>query len=223
MSNTVSRGTGRVAMVNVAVEVPLCTVTQNGTSVLLTTHDGRSTGMLLLLRVTNMVAPAGPVSRIVPRVFSPPFAIAGSISSACSLGGNGIGVMTRRSASRLSAPSRALIVALVSAATRRVVTVNVALVAPAGTTIDAGTTATPSLLERRMSTPFAAGAVSVTVASLVAPASAVAGGSEKCDSMTGGGAGVGAAGVSPQAPAQIATRTSSTTREWKKGRIIGSG
>src|SRR5688500_9869702 len=92
--------------------------------------------------------------------------------------------MTRKTTSRLPAPSRALMVALVSAATSRVATANVALVAPAGTMSDAGTTATPSLLESRTAIPLAgAGAAKVTVPWQVAPASTVAGITENCTSV----------------------------------------
>ena len=77
----------------------------------------------------------------------------GSISSPRSVGGRGNGAMTRSAASRRR-PRSPLMVALVSAATRRVVTVNGTLAAPAGTITDAGTRATPSLLESRTSVPL---------------------------------------------------------------------
>jgi hypothetical protein len=109
-------------------------------------------------------------------------------------------------------------VAFVSAATSRVVTVNVALVAPAGTVTDAGTRATPSLLESRTSIPLAGAlAVSVTVPSLFAPASTVAGVTENCTSRVG--VGLAAAGDSSHALAQMKTSRRRTAQEMEKARI----
>jgi hypothetical protein len=83
---------------------------------------------------------------------------------------------------------------------------------------DAGATATPSLLDSRTTIPLAdARAASVTVPSLFAPASTVAGVTENCTSVAG--AGLGAAGDSSHALAQIAMIGRSTAREMDTARI----
>jgi hypothetical protein len=68
-----------------------------------------------------------------------------------------------------------VIIAVVSAATTRVVTVNDVVVSPAGKMTDAGTAATASLLVRSIRSALSVGAVNVTVPWLDAPAATVAG------------------------------------------------
>jgi hypothetical protein len=128
--------------------------------------------------------------------------------------------MTRKTASRVTLPTVTLMVAFVSAATRCVVMKNFALIAPAGTMTDAGTIATPSLLDGRIPIPLAgAGAISVTVPSLPAPAFTVTGVTENCDTVTGGV--LGAVGVAPHAHAQRMMRTGRTAQKRRAGGITG--
>ena len=114
-------------------------------------------------------------------------------------------------------------VVIVSAATTSVLIVNVPVVEPTGTVIDPGMTATASLLERRTSVPpLGAGPLKVTLPSLVAPATTVAGISESSRIVTGEG-GLGVVGVRSSQPLtqRRISRTSETSRDRRSSGISG--
>src|SRR3989442_351583 len=108
-----------------------------------------------------------------------------------SAAGGGAAGVTVSSAVLVTPPKLAEIVAEVDAVTDTVVTVNVALVAPAGTVTlpTAGTLAAAGLLLERVTTapPAGAAALRVTVATEEEPLATLAGLSVRAESVTGGG------------------------------------
>ena len=113
-----------------------------------------------------------------------------TVSAAGGGGGGGAGAVTVSSAVLVRPPKLAEMVAEVDAVTDTVVTVNVALVAPAGTvTLPlTGTLATALLLDRVTSAPpVGAVALNVTVATEELPPTTLVGFSAKPDTVRGGG------------------------------------
>ena len=149
--------TALVLTVKVALVAPAATVTLEGT---------RATVVLLLERATCAPpAGAGPLRVTVPAEEFPPVTVVGFRESEESVDGGGdAGVMV--SEADLVAPLKvAEIVTAVDAATALVLTVKVALVAPAATVTVEGTLATVVLLLERATCapPAGAGPVRVTV------------------------------------------------------------
>jgi hypothetical protein len=150
----------------VAVVAPAGTVTVAGTW---------AAAALLLVRLTTVPPTcAGPVSVTVPVDDSPPSTVAGLTLTAVSPATSAV---TVRVAVRETLLWVAVIVTGVSAATGLVVTVNMAVVAPAATVILTGSCAAAVLLLVRLTTipPAGAGPLSVTVPIDDAPPSSVAG------------------------------------------------
>jgi hypothetical protein len=170
-----------VLTVKVALVAPAATVTLAGTV---------AAAVLLLVSVT--VAPpegAAPVSVTVPCELLPPTTVDGLTASddreACA---GGFDIVN--SALRLTPPAEPLIVADVDVVTVAVLTVNVALVAPAATVTLAGTVARAVLLLVSVTTapPDGAALASVAVPCEVLPPATVDGLSVIAESVAGGGA-----------------------------------
>src|SRR2546427_4769327 len=121
------------------------------------------------------------------------------VMATVSAAGDGAAGVTASSAVLVTPPKLAEIVAEVDAVTDTVVTINVALVAPAGTVTlpTAGTLAAAGLLLERVTTTPPAGAVAlnVTVATEELPPTTLVGFSVKPETVRGGG-GVGGVAVS---------------------------
>src|SRR2546427_4424704 len=120
------------------------------------------------------------------------------VMATVSAAGDGAAGVTASSAVLVTPPKLAEIVAEVDAVTDTVVTVNVALVAPAGTVTlpTAGTLAAAGLLLERVTTTPPAGAVAlnVTVATEELPPTTLVGFSPKPDTVRGGGGAGGETG-----------------------------
>src|SRR5713101_2639860 len=118
------------------------------------------------------------------------------VMATVSAAGGGAAGVTVSSAVLVAPPKLAEMVAKVDAVTDTVVTVNVALVAPAGTVTlpTAGTLAAAGLLLERVTTapPVGAAALRVTVATEELPPTTLVGFSRKTETVRGGG---GAGGV----------------------------
>src|SRR6266850_1425537 len=129
---------------------------------------GTLTAAVLLLESATVAPPAGagPLSVTVPvEDCPPPTTLAGFRVSAARVGGGGGAAVTVSEAALLTPPYDAEIVTAVDRATLLVLTVNVALVAPAGiATLEGTLAATVLLLESVICAPPAgAGPLSVTV------------------------------------------------------------
>jgi hypothetical protein len=139
-----------VVTANVAVVCPAGTVTDAGTVAAAT---------LLLVVTTVPVAPAGPLRVTVPVEPLPPNTDDGLKVSEARVAG-----VTVRFAFKEVPANVAVIVTGVEALTPEVLTVNVAVVCPAGTVIELGTVAAVTLLASKMAVPpVAAGPLRVTV------------------------------------------------------------
>ena len=154
MVTDVEAVTALVLMVKVALVAPAATVTLAGTA---------ATGGLPLESVTT-APPVGAalVSLTVPVDVVPPTTLVGLTVSVDSDAGGG-GTDTVNTALRVAPPNVPLIVADVEAVTDTVLTVNVALVAPAATVTLAGTVAAAVLLLESATTAPPAGAPLVSV------------------------------------------------------------
>jgi hypothetical protein len=111
--------------------------------------------------------------------------------------------MTCNAISTLVLPAAAAIRVVVSAATRRVSTVNAAVARPAGTTMVGGTDADASLLESAISNACAVRSCNVMVPTLAVPAGTVAGDNDNSN------AALGEVGVPPQAGSSATSPASS--------------
>src|SRR5262249_46198563 len=125
--------------------------------------------------VVNVAEPVLPTATLIPAGLeltrSPPRPVAVTVSVAVPAGGGGgAGGFTVRGAVLVTPPRAPLIVTGVAAVTAVVVTLKVALLAPAATVTLAGTPATVVLLIDRVTTapPAGAGAVRVAVPVLLA-------------------------------------------------------
>ena len=154
MVTEVCVSTGLVLTVKFAVVAPARTVTLAGTVATL----------VLLLESATTIPPVGadPLKVTVPVEDVPPIGFAGLRPSAVSVGAGGV---TVSEAVRVVPPSVAEMVTEVDAVTELVLTVKVAVVAPAGTVTLAGTVAMLVLLLESDTTvpPLGADALSVTV------------------------------------------------------------
>lgn len=153
--NAVVAATGTDVATNVADVAPAATVTVAGT----TTAAFDDVNV-----TTNPPAGAGPPIVTVPVTDAPPTTEIGVTASPVTFC-----VVTISVAVRLRPPPAAVTTTFVVAATAAVVIVNVADVAPAGTTTVAGTVAPTPAVTVTTNPPTGAGAVSPTVATLVAP------------------------------------------------------
>ena len=157
MATVVEEATALVLTVNVALVAPAATVTVDGTL---------ATVVLLLESVTS--APpdgAAPLRVTIPVEEFPPVTLVGFSVSAESVGAGGGAGVTVSEADLVTPPYAAEILTVVDAATALVLTVNVALVAPAATvTLDGTLAAVVLLLESVTSAPpDGAAPLSVTV------------------------------------------------------------
>jgi hypothetical protein len=203
MVTTVDAGTDAVAMVTVALVAPAATVTLPGTVA----------AVLLLVSVTpNPPAGAADVNVTVPCADVPPVTLVGLTETADNEAGGGGGV-TLSVAVLVAPPNAPVIVTGVDALTAVVVTVNVALVAPAATVTLAGTVATAVLLLDSVTTAPPAGAalVNVAVPCAALPPTTLAGLRPIADSAAAAGAAFGwkrtAADHAPAVPAELMPRT----------------
>ena len=150
--------------------------------------------LLLESVITSPPAGAAEVSVTVAVDEAGPTTLVGLSVSVESVAGGGGGV-TVSTAVLVTVPTVAVMVAELDAVTATVVTVNVALVAPAATVTlpSAGTLATAELLLESVTTipPAGAADVSVTVAVEEAGPTTLVGLSVRPDSVPGGGAVVG--------------------------------
>ena len=149
--------TALVLTVNIALVAPAAIVTLAGTL---------AAAVLLLDSVT--CAPpdgAGPLKVTVPVEEFPPVTLAGLIVKEVRVGRGGGAGVTVSEADRVAPPKAPEILTVVDAATVLVLTVNIALVAPAATVTLAGTLAAAVLLLDRVTCapPVGAGPLSVTV------------------------------------------------------------
>jgi hypothetical protein len=169
-----------VVIENDAVALPAATVTLAGTDA----------AALLLDRVTTVAAVTGTLIVTVPCDAVPPTTLVGLTESDDREAGGG-GADTVKTALRVAPPDVPLMVADVDAVTGAVLTVNVALVAPAGTVTLAGTVVALELAESDTDAPLAgAAALNVTVPVEELPPATLVGLSESAESVaTGGGAG----------------------------------
>jgi hypothetical protein len=180
--------TATVVTVNVALVAPAAMVTLPSAGTLATAE--------LLLESVTTIPPVGAadVSVTVPVEDAGPTTLAGLSVSVESAAGGGGGV-TVSTAVLLTVPAVAVMVAELDAVTATVVTVNVALVAPAAmvTLPSAGTLATAELLLESVTTipPVGAADVSVTVPVEDAGPTTLVGLSVSVESVPGGGAVVG--------------------------------
>jgi hypothetical protein len=154
MVATVDAVTEAVAMVKVALVTPAATVTLAGTV---------AAAVLLDSVTANPPAGAADVNVTVPWADVPPVTLVGLTETADSEAGGGGGV-TVSVAVFVAPPYAPVIVTGVDAPTALVVTLNVALVAPAATMTLAGTVATAVLLLDSVTTAPPAGAALVSVA-----------------------------------------------------------
>jgi hypothetical protein len=145
-----------VVIVNVAVVAPPTIVTCAGTV---------ATALPLESATTTPPGGAGPLNVTVPVLVEPSRTDAGSRARLESVAVVRLDDVTVSTAERLTPPPTAVIVTDVSALTEPVVTVNVALVDPAGTSTLAGTDAADALLldKDTVMPPLGAAAVSATV------------------------------------------------------------
>jgi hypothetical protein len=133
--------TGAVVAVNVTLLAPAGTVTEDGTAATEESLDDKET--------TIPPLGAGPLTTTVPTEELPPVRLAGAIESDARVGGT-----TVRDAVSVVPLDVAVMVTEADAATGAVATVNVALVAPAGTVTAGGTLATEgSLLDKETTAP----------------------------------------------------------------------
>src|SRR5258706_3832620 len=156
MVTVVGASTGLVLTVNVALLAPAAIVTLEGT---------RATNVLLLESVTCAPpAGAGPLNVTVHVDEFPPVTLVGFNVSEASVGAGGAAGVTVSEADRAAPPYDPEIVTVVEAETALVLTVNVALVAPAATVTLAGTRATVVLLleSATCAPPAGAGPLNVT-------------------------------------------------------------
>jgi hypothetical protein len=198
--------TALVAIANVALVAPCATDTPAGTV---------AAALLLDRETAKPPAGAGDVSETVPCDEAPPVTVAGftaTVESDADGGGAGGGV-TVSVTLRAVRPNAPLIVRDVDAVTDAVLTVNVALEAPAGTVTLTGTVAAPVLLLDSVTTapPEGAALVRLAVPSEVLPPTTLAGLSAIPASE---GAWVKAPGVkrrtedqAPAVPAELMPRT----------------
>ena len=151
-----------VVIVKLALVCPAATVTDAGTTA----------AELLLVSVTTLAAVAGALRVTVPVVEVPPTTVAGLTETVlkASAGGCTVNVVLR-----LTELYAAPIVAVALALTLTVVMVKLALVCPAATVTDAGTTAAELLLVNVTTLAAVAGALSVTVPEAEVPPTTVAG------------------------------------------------
>ena len=162
MLTLVNAVTALVAMLNVALVAPAATVTLAGTE-----------AAALLLESVTCAPPAGagPFSVTVPELGLPPVTLAGLMPSEEITGGT-----TVSEALCVPPPYEPEMVTAVDVATALVVTLKLALVAPAGTVTLAGTAAAGLLLESVTCAPPAGAAkLSVTVPLAEAPPVRLAG------------------------------------------------
>jgi hypothetical protein len=133
--------TGAVVVVNVTPVAPAGTVTEDGTAA---TEES-----LLDKDMATPLLGAGPLRITVPVEELPPVNLAGAIETDVRVGGR-----TVREAVWVAPLEAAVMVMAVDAATAVVATVNVALVAPAGTVTEGGRAATEgSLLDKETTAP----------------------------------------------------------------------
>jgi len=203
MVATVDAVTDVVPMVRVALVAPAATVTLAGTVA----------AALLLESVTpNPPAGAADVNVTVPCANVPPATLAGLTETAVSEAGGGGGITVSVPAF-VAPPYAPVIVTDVDAPTAAVVTLNVALVAPAATVTLAGTVATALLLLDSVTTAPPAGAAVVNVADPCAavPPTTVVGLRPIADSAAAAGAALGwkrrATDHGPAVPAELKPRT----------------
>jgi len=173
--------TALVPTVNVAVVAPAATVTLAGT---------RAT--LVLLLESAICAPpagAGPLNVTVPVEELPPTTLVGLSVKEVGVGDGGGTGLTVSDAVLLTPPRVAVMVALVDALTTLVLTVNVALVAPAAIVTLAGVRAAVVLLleSTTCAPPAGAGPLSVTVPVEEFPPTTLVGFSPKELSVAAGG------------------------------------
>jgi len=203
MVATVDAVTDVVAMAAVALVAPAATVTFAGTVA----------AVLLLVSVTLNPAGAADVNVTVACADVPPGTLAGLTETADNEagGGGGVTVSVAVFAAPLYTP---VIVTGVDALTAVVVTLNVALVAPAATVTLAGTVATAVLLPDSVTTAAPAGAalVNVAVPCAAAPPTTLAGLRPIADSAAAAAAAAfgwkrSAADHAPAVPAELMPRT----------------
>jgi len=203
MVATVDAVTDVVAMATVALVAPAATVTFAGTVA----------AVLLLVSVTLNPAGAADVNVTVACADVPPGTLAGLTETADNEAGGGGGVTV--SVAVFVAPLYTpVIVTGVDALTAVVVTLNVALVAPAATVTLAGTVATAVLLPDSVTTAAPAGAalVNVAVPCAAAPPTTLAGLRPIADSAAAAAAAAfgwkrSAADHAPAVPAELMPRT----------------
>jgi len=157
MLTVIDAATALVLTVNVALVAPAATVTLAGTLA----------AVVLLLESVTVAPPAGaaPLSVTVPVEEFPPVTLVGFSESEERVGGGGGAAVTVSEADLLAPLNVAEIETVVDTATALVLTVNVALVAPAATVTLDGTLATVVLLLESVTTapPDGAAPLSVTV------------------------------------------------------------
>jgi len=157
MLTVIDAATALVLTVNVALVAPAATVTLAGTLA----------AVVLLLESVTVAPPAGaaPLKVTVPVEEFPPVTLVGFSESEERVGGGGGAAVTVSEADLLAPLNVAEIETVVDTATALVLTVNVALVAPAATVTLDGTLATVVLLLESVTTapPDGAAPLSVTV------------------------------------------------------------
>jgi hypothetical protein len=175
----VEADTARLLTLNVALVAPAATVTLAGTV---------AAAVLLLESVTSAPPDGAALDSVtVPVEVLPPVTLVG-LSARSSSPATGGAEVTPSAAKRIVSPSRAVSCAVVSAV-RNVVTLKLALVAPAGTVTLAGTLAAPGRLLPMATTVPPAGAAlgSVTVPVAGFPPTTLRGLTVKEESDGGGG------------------------------------
>ena len=157
MLTVIDAATALVLTVNVALVAPAATVTLAGTLA----------AVVLLLESVTVAPPAGaaPLKVTVPVEEFPPVTLVGFSESEERVGGGGGAAVTVSEADLLAPLNVAEMETVVDTATALVLTVNVALVAPAATVTLDGTLATVVLLLESVTTapPDGAAPLSVTV------------------------------------------------------------